>query len=400
MSFIRTTATQRLLKLKQRIRGVAGGASASKTVSILMLLIDDAMGDEIPTLTSIVSESMPHLRKGAIRDFLNIMNDRGIYEEKQWNRTDHVYTFPSKSQIEFFSADMPSKVRGPRRQRLFINEANNIPWETYDQLEIRTEEEIWLDWNPTNEFWFYTNIKGAKGVDFIILTYKDNEGLDPRVVESIESRRTNKQWWRVYGLGLLGEVEGKIYRDWLTIDEIPHNARLESYGLDFGYSNDPSALIAVYYYDGGYILDEIVHQKGLSNKSIADMLLNLPKAPVYADSAEPKSIDEIYEYGINILPTKKGPGSVAQGISFVQAQRISATKRSINLLKAYRNYMWAVDKDGHILNEPDNRIHEWSNSMDATRYGMNAVKGEVQEIYIPPTNLLGGGMSEGMRIHG
>ena len=175
----------------------------------------------------------------------------------------------------------------------------------------------------------------------------------------------------VYGLGQLGEVEGKIYKDWAIIDEISHEARLERYGLDFGYSNDPTAIVSIYRYNGGFILDEITYQKGLSNKQISDIFSNQPKALIIADSAEPKSIDEIMSYGVMIQAAQKGQGSVLQGIQYVQDQRISVTKRSLNIIKEYRNYMWITDKDGKILNEPDVL---YNHSMDAIRYGLESLK--------------------------
>lgn len=368
-----TTALKKLKRLNKRIRGVAGGTSASKTISIIQILIDLAQRDERPTITSITSESMPHLKRGAIRDFLSIMQEHNYFVDSRWNKSDFTYTFETGSKIEFFSLDMPHKVRGPRRQRLFINEANNVPLETFEQLEVRTEQEIWCDWNPVAEFWFYTDILPKRDdVDFVILTYKDNEGLPESIVKTIEARKGNKNWWKVYGEGQLGESEGRIYKDWIVdLDEIPHEARLERYGLDFGYSNDPSSIVAVYKFNSGFILDEITFQKGLSNKQIADMFANLPRALVMADSAEPKSIAELTSYGINVLPAQKGPGSVLQGIQFVQDQRISVTKRSVNLIKEYRNYLWLTDKDGKIINEPD---HTWSHSMDAVRYALESYK--------------------------
>jgi len=372
MPYILTTATKKIAKLNKRIRGIAGGTSAGKTISAIQYLIDDAQTDTIPTLTSIVSESFPHLKRGAIRDFLNIMQEHGYFEDGRWNKSDFTYTFESGSKIEFFSADMPSKVRGPRRDRLFVNEGNNIPYEAFDQLLVRTKEYAIVDWNPTNEFWFYTDVLGVRDdVDFLTLTYKDNEGLDENIVKDIESHKHNKLWWQVYGLGQLGEVEGKIFTGWQIIDEIPHEARLERYGLDFGYSNDPTAIVAIYYYNGGYILDEITYQKGLSNKQIADILNNQPKALVMADSAEPKSIDELMLYGVNILPTQKGQGSVNQGIQYVQDQKISITKRSINGIKEYRNYMWETDKEGRVINTP---IDMWNHFIDATRYGFESLR--------------------------
>lgn len=366
-----TSATHKIAVLKKRIRAVQGGTSASKTVSILLLLINQAQQDKSPTLTSIVSESFPHLKRGVIRDFLAIMQEHKYFKDDRWNKTDFIYTFETGSRIEFFSTDQPDKVRGPRRDRLFINEANNIPFDAFDQLEVRTKEFVYLDWNPTSEFWFYTDVLNKRNdVDHISITYRDNEALDPAIVQSIEQRRGRAGWWQVYGEGQLGEVEGKIYNGWQIVDEIPHEARLERYGVDFGYTNDPTAIVAIYYWNGGYILDEILYAKGMSNKQIADTLLNLPKALIVADSAEPKSIDEVKMYQLNVVPTIKGKDSVVNGIQVVQAQQVSITKSSVNLIKEYRNYLWQVDKDGRILNIPE---HTWSHGMDAVRYGMGSL---------------------------
>ena len=371
MPFSITTATRKVAGLDKRIRAIQGGTSASKTISILLYLINRCQTDTKPTLTSVVSESFPHLKRGVMRDFINILTEHGYYSEDAWNRTDFTYTFETGSSIEFFSADQPDKVRGPRRDRLFLNEANNLPYETFEQLEIRTREFIFLDWNPTNEFWFYTEVASNPkfAIDHIILTYKDNEALEKSIVDAIEARQGRKGWWKVYGEGQLGEVDGKIYKGWtIGIDEIPPEARLERYGLDFGFTNDPSCLVAIYYWNGAYILDEIIYQKGLSNKQIADVLTNVEQQLVMADSAEPKSIDEIKGYGINILGVKKGRDSVKQGIQFVQQQRVFVTKRSANIIKEYRNYLWKTDRDGKIINEPE---HRFSHSMDAIRYGFD-----------------------------
>jgi len=388
MEFKVTTATNKLSKLTKRIRAVAGGTSASKTISILMLLIDKAQSNE-GLLISVVSESTPHLKRGAMRDFLNIMKAHGYYKEDEWNRTDSVYTFSNNSKIEFFPADSGDKLRGARRDILFINEANNVSFDAYNQLEVRTKDTVWIDWNPTNEFWFYEDIKDNPDmdVDFITLTYKDNEALDESIVEAIESRRSNKAWWQVYGLGQLGEVEGKIYKNWKIIDEIPHEARLERYGLDFGYSNDPTAIVAIYKYNDGFILDEMLYKKGMSNKAIADFLLNIDQALVIADSAEPKSIDEIKMHGITILPAVKGQGSISQGIDKIQTQQISMTKSSVNLIKEYRNYMWKTDKDGKVLNVA---MDYWNHCMDALRYGLTSLNTQAKrrpQVYKPQSML-------------
>jgi phage terminase large subunit len=306
-----------------------------------------------------------------MRDFLTILTEHQYFKPERWNKSDFTYTFETGSKIEFFSVDQPSKVHGPRRDRLFINEANNIPYETFDQLEVRTNDFIFLDWNPTTEFWFYDQVANRSDVEHLILTYKDNEGLSQNIVESIEQRRNNKNWWRVYGEGLLGEVETRIYTGWQIIDSVPHEARLERYGLDFGYTNDPTAIVAIYRYNGGFIWDEVAYQKGMSNKVIADLFKLKPKALIIADSAEPKSIAEIGSYALNIIPANKGPGSVLQGIQFVQDQRISVTKTSVNIIKEYRNYVWITNIDGRILNEP---IDLYNHTMDAGRYAMETLR--------------------------
>lgn len=376
--FKETTATKKIVRLKKKIRAVAGGTSASKTISILLYLIARCQNDKQKTLTSVISESTPHLKRGAIRDFKNILQSHHYWNDKRWNATDSIYTFETGSQLEFFSADQSDKLRGGRRDRGFMNEANNMTLDAFDQLEVRTKEFMFLDWNPTNEFWYYTDIKGKReDVEFITLTYKDNEALSKEIIASIEARKNRKGWWQVYGLGLLGEVEGKIYKDWEIIDEIPHEARLVRRGLDFGYSNDPTAIIDIYYYNGGYIFDEVTCLKGLSNREIADIIKNRENNVLtIADSAEPKSIDEIASYGVNIQGAKKGQGSVNQGIQFVQDQQISVTKRSPNVIKAYRNYLWKVDKDGKILNDPD---HYLSDCMDGIRYGMDDLRPSLDE---------------------
>lgn len=398
MEYKKTTATRKIQKMvrptekdprtgknvpliPKKIHIVQGGTSASKTISILLVLITLAQEDPLtsPTLTSVVSESIPHLKRGAIRDFYNILSAQGYWKDQNWNKTDSIYTFENKSQIEFFSSDNGDKLRGSRRDRLFINEANNVTFDAFEQLEVRTREFVFLDYNPTSEFWAKSEIRDIdpktnqpkrSDWDFIILTYKDNEALSQSIIDSIEQRKNRKGWWDVFGLGLLGEVEGKIYKNWATLDdEVPHEARLERYAIDFGYSNDPTSILAIYYYNGGYIVDELAHQKELSNKQIADIILNSSNQNtlVIADSAEPKSIAELQAYGLTVLPCEKGADSVKNGIQVVQDQRITVTRRSSNILNEYRNYLWRTDKDGKILQIPESGF---DHSMDAIRYGI------------------------------
>lgn len=373
--YIQTTATQKIKNLSKRLRFVQGGTGASKTVSIVLYLIARAQADKKPTTTSIVSESFPHLKRGAMKDFLDILQTHNYFKKKNWNKTDYKYTFESGSVIEFFSADQPGKVRGPRRERLFLNECNNIDFEAYEQMEVRTSEFVFCDFNPVTEFWYHEEIENKVDHDFLKLNYQDNEALDERVVESIESRKDRENWWKVYGLGELGELEGKIYSGWQIIDEIPHEARIEKRGLDFGYSVDPAALVDVYYLNGGYILDEQLYQKEMSNKRISDIIKELPhpQITVIADSAEPKSIDELKSYGINVRGADKGKHSVRHGIQYVQELPISVTKRSTNLIKEYRNYVWETDKQGKAItpNEPEDAFNHL---MDAARYALTSIK--------------------------
>lgn len=350
----------------------------------------------ISKVSTITAESVPHLKLGAIRDFKAIMQANGYWDEKRWNKSDFIYTFESGSIMEFISFDKFGKAHGPRRDVLFINEANNIPYNIADQLITRTREIVWLDWNPSEEFWFYTDMLPSRNdIDFMgdgylgPLTYLDNEALDSVSKGEIEAHKNNREWWTVYGEGKLGVITSRIYKDWQLIDEVPHNARLVGRWLDFGFTNDPSSIGDVYYYDGGYIVDEQLYQKGMHNKPLADflLLLNYPQALVIGDSAEPKSIAEIKGYGVNIIGvTKKASEAsndnyVKWSIGQVQDQRVSITRRSYNTLKEYRNYLWLVDKDGKILNEEDPKCA--NHSMAGIRYVIStlASKPEIKIIY-------------------
>lgn len=375
MAFSETTATIKLKSLTKRIRAIPGGTSASKTISILLYLIAYAQTDKSFTLTSIVAESFPHLRRGAMRDFLNIMQTQGYFKDSRWDKTNSIYTFETGSQIEFFSVDQPEKVRGARRDRLFINEANNVPFSAFEELEVRTKEFIFLDWNPTNEFWYYLDVKEKRpDVEELTLTYLDNEALSREIVSSIETRKNRPSWWKVYGLGQLGEVEGRILTGWNIIDEVPFEARLERHTLDPGYTNDESASVDIYYYNGGYIWDEVFYQKGMGAKQIADSLLNLPKALTVGDSADPRLLNEIRSFGVNITGVDKSSGStksetfVKWSFGIVQNEKISVTKRSTNLIEEYRNLLWMIDKSGRTLNVEDPGCK--NHAIAAGRYGM------------------------------
>jgi phage terminase large subunit len=364
-----TTAINKIEALKKRVKIIQGGTSAGKTYGIIPILITKAStyaNQEI----SIVAESIPHLRRGALKDFLRIMKSTNRFFEQRFNKSLLRYEFSNGSVIEFFSADDSSKLRGARRDILYINECNNVNFESYNELSIRTKKEVYLDFNPANEFWVHTELKGETDSDFLILTYKDNEALDERIVKEIEKNRDKAatstywaNWWRVYGLGEIGMLEGVIFSNWKIINTIPIEAKLVGIGLDFGYTNDPTAIIEVYNYNGQRIVNELKYQTGMLNSDIAK---ELPKnVVVYADSSEPKSIDEIRRYGITIKGVTKGKDSINYGIDVMQQQEYLVTSQSTNLIKELRAYCWDQDKTGKQLNKPQGKQ---DHGIDALRY--------------------------------
>lgn len=364
-----TTAIRKINSLKKRIKIIQGGTSAGKTYGILPILITKA-ATYPRTEISVVAESIPHLRRGALKDFLKIMKETGRYFDERFNKSLLRYEFANGSVIEFFSADDSSKLRGARRDVLYINECNNVTFESYNELAIRTKKEVYLDFNPANEFWVHTELKDEPDSDFLILTYKDNEALDDSIIQQIEKNRLKAEtsaywgnWWRVYGLGEIGMLEGVIFSNWKQIDKLPIEAKLVGIGLDFGYTNDPTAIIEIYNYNGQRILNELKYQTGMLNSDIAKVL---PKhVPVYADSSEPKSIEEIRRYGITIKGVTKGKDSINYGIDIMQGQEYLVTSNSVNLIKELRAYCWDTDKQGTRLNKP---IDTNNNAIDALRY--------------------------------
>jgi phage terminase large subunit len=380
--FKRTTATNKVLALKKRTKIIQGGTSASKTFSVLAVLIDKALKSSVEI--SIVAESIPHLRRGALKDFLKIMKWTNRYIDASFNKSLLRYEFGNGSYMEFFSADDSSKLRGARRDILYINECNNIEFESYNELSIRTKKEVYLDFNPANEFWVHTELKDELDTDFIILTYKDNEALDEAIVAQIEKNRLKAStssywanWWRVYGLGEIGMLEGVIFSNWKVIDTIPVEAKLLGYGLDFGYTNDPTTIIEVYNYNGKRILNEICYQTGMVNSDVAKKLES--NVIAYADSSEPKSIEEIKRQGKTIKGVTKGQDSINFGIQIMQGQEYLVTSSSVNLIKELRAYCWDSDKTGKRLNKPAGGN---DHAIDAVRYhemetlGINSMYGQ------------------------
>tara|TARA_R100001460_G_scaffold31946_1_gene62799 strand:- start:479 stop:1639 length:1161 start_codon:yes stop_codon:yes gene_type:complete len=365
----RTTAINKILALKKRIKIIQGGTSAGKTFGILPILIHKAASQSGLEI-SIVAESVPHLRRGCLRDFIKIMRWINRYHDERYNKSHLKYTFANGSFIEFFSADDSSKLRGARRDILYINECNNVTFEAYNELSIRTKREIFLDFNPANEFWVHRELKDDEDADFIILTYKDNQGLDEGIVKQIEKNRLKAKtsaywanWWTVYGEGKIGQLQGAVFTNYKIIDSIPDEARLIGIGLDFGYSNDPTAIIGVYKYNEFRVLDEIKYQTGMLNSDISKILPE--DVPIYADSAEPKSIADIQRYGKIIKGVTKGKDSINYGIDVMQRQSYMVTSKSTNLIKELRSYCWDKDKTGKQLNKP---VDNYNHALDAVRY--------------------------------
>lgn len=383
--FIVTTAARKLSKLNKKIKVIPGGTSAGKTFNILPILFSKAAIKENLSI-SVVSETMPHLRKGAMRDFLNILKATNRYHKSMWHGTNSIYTLPNGSFIEFFSADSDDRVRGPRRRVLYVNEANLINFDTFYNLLIRTSDEIWLDFNPTNEFWAHTELKDHPDAEWLTLTYLDNEALSESIVREIELNqdkafydKTKKDlfsqsniksdywanWWRVYGLGELGVLEGVVYSDWEMIDEIPKDAIYMGTGLDFGFSNDPTAAVDMYLYNGKKLFDEILYSTGLGIDATADGLKD-KRRRVIADRSAPLLIAEIRKRGIDIVAydATDGKGAISYGVELMRSESFFVTKQSTNLIKELRSYCFEKSKDGKMTNTPVGVDH----ALDAMRY--------------------------------
>lgn len=363
-----------------------GGMRSGKTYSILQMLCLICQTEITATLTSVVSESFPHLAKGAIRDFQTIMKSEGWWEERKWNESKHIYTFPQGSQIEFFSVDADA-AHGPARDRIFINEGQNLKWEVVQQLFARTRGLKIFDYNPTHSFWNETEIAGRQRVAKINSTYLDNTFLTEAQVYEIECGRKNENWWRVYGKGETGVLEGLIYNIQI-VDSMPDaEGYIETHGLDFGFTNDPTVDIRCLIHSGRkeIYLNEELWRKGMQNPDIAAFLMSrgLKKKSgpvVYADCAEPKSISELNTYDLNVKACDK-TGKKKDQIGTMQQYSIFVTAQSTNLIKEFRNYVWDKTKDGELTNEP---VAFMDHGMDAFRYGcytpLSGVKKRISKI--------------------
>jgi phage terminase large subunit len=305
-----------------------------------------------------------------MRDFFELLRKYDLYNEEDHYKSVNEYHLNSNV-IEFVSLDEPQKIRGRKRHLLFVNEGNELKWEDFFQLNIRTTDKVIIDFNPSEEYhWLYDNIITRPDAEFFVTTYKDNPFLDSNLVAEIERlKEVDETYWRIYGLGQKAQSKLLVF-NYEEIGNIPQEARFIAYGLDFGYTQDPTALVSVYLYDDKIYLDEHIYQNGMTNKDIVDVMRSLNidrRVNIFADSSEPKSINEIHSFGFNVKPTAKGPDSINIGIDMMRRYKIHITTRSTNLIKEFRNYKYIQDKDGKATNRP---VDAFNHGIDASRYAI------------------------------
>jgi phage terminase large subunit len=343
-----------------------GGTSSGKTFSIIQNLFLHAIEESNQVIT-IVGQDIPNLKVGALRDAHNIIEQTPELNNYiiDFNKSDRVFTFINGSIIEFKSYDNPQDSKSGKRDYLFINEANGIDKAVWDELYFRTRKKSYLDYNPNVTFWVHKELIGKPNVTLIISDHRHNTFLDDKSHSKIEGIE-DYELWKVYARGLTGKLEGVIFREYNVIDKVPEDAKLVGYGLDFGFTNDPSTLIAVYKYSGELILEELIYETGMLNKDISDRMFQLGiKGRIVADSSEPKSIKELQSYGWQVEGANKGNDSVRQGINSLKRYKLNVTKNSFNLKTELNNYKWKQGKTGELQNEP---IDIYNHCIDASRY--------------------------------
>lgn len=351
---------------KYRVIANQGSTRSGKTYSVSQLLAL-YIPNKYKKSISIVSPSLPHLKRGARRDFLDILESTGLYSDEQFNKTDNIYHYPNGSYVEFFGAEEPGKVRGPGRDILFVNEANLLPFSVYTQLSLRTKELIILDFNPVDESSWVYDVADKEGNLLIHSTYKDNPFLPKEQVDEIESLQyADENLWKVFGLGLRGASSEIIYTHWKQA-QFPEGCEVV-YGVDFGY-NVPSSVIKIGFKEGNIYADEVLYEKGLTTSDLIERLdgIGIGKGDeLFCDNAEPKTIEELFRAGYNAKPAEK---DVYAGIQKVKSMPLYITPGSVNLIKEIRSYKWKLDKDGKI--HPDEMpVKFQDHAMDALRYGV------------------------------
>jgi phage terminase large subunit len=377
-----TTVFQKNWEANNRYVVNIGGSRSTKTYSILQLLIVKAIESTEPLVISIVRKSLPSLRISVMRDFFDILKNLDLYNVESHNKTENTYLL-NNTLIEFFSIDDAQKRRGSKRDILFINEANELTYEDFFQLNIRTTNQIFLDFNPSEQFWYNDKLQSRDDITIIHSTYKDNPYLNPEQINEIERLQfTDLQYYQIYALGEFAGGMDLVYQ-YIPIDDIPvDSAKLVGLGMDYGFTNDPTTLVEVWKDNDSIYLNELLYERNLTNQDIADKLSEYGVdryIEIIADSAEPKSIEEIRRMGFNIKPAQKGPDSILNGIDILKRKRIHVTKQSINLIKELNNYKWITDKNGNKLNKP---VDAFNHALDAVRYvALNKMKVDNQGRY-------------------
>lgn len=349
-----------------------GGTSSGKTFGVLYALILFAFHSlKKGGIISVVSENLPHLKRGAITDFESILIETGLDGKVKANKSTHTWYLPDKKKIEFFAVDNEAKAKSGKRDILFINEANHVNWAIANQLMMRTRQTVILDWNPSGKFWLHRMLLPSldgKDYRFTRTTYKDNKFADKKIIEGIERLKLiDSTLYEVYGMGIEGYGTEIIYTNWELVDAFPDGAINIFYGLDFGYTNHPAAGIRGAYFDGALWWDELFYERGMKNSMINDAFRSCGHfiTQICADSAEPKSCDELTAMGLPVIKAVKGPDSVKFGIDRVKEYPEKITKRSLNLIDEQESYKWEM-KDGVPTNVP--KKGQQDHLMDAKRY--------------------------------
>lgn len=343
--------------------------NSGKTYSILQVLCLKAI-EEPDQVITVVGQDVPNLKGGALRDMQSIVSSSSDIQSwiKDYNKNDRIFTFHNGSIMEFKSYQDRQDAKSGKRHYLFMNEANGIDYWIYWELARRTTKQIFLDYNPNARFWVHDKLIGKDGTELIISDHRHNPFLSDKTRRDIESiRDEDEEIWKVYARGMTGKIEGLIYRNWNTITTIPTEAQIIGAGLDFGFTNDPTAMVMVYKFNSELIVDEIMYHKGQTNQDISHYLTTLginKSTSIIADSAEPKSIEELRRMGWRIEGANKGKDSILNGIDILKRFKLNVTTRSTNVIKELGAYKWK-EKNSNAINEP---IDSFNHAMDALRY--------------------------------
>ena len=354
------------LDAKEDIVVNQGGTSSGKTYSILQVLFTHAVSQPNLVIT-IAGQDIPNLKAGALRDAITIWSSSEELKQlvKEYNKSDRIFTFQSGSIIEFKSYDDAQDAKNGKRDYLFINEANGVRYDVFNELYMRTKVKTYIDYNPNEAFWVHEQLLGKPNVKLLISDYRHNPFIDSKLVEKIENLKdVDIELWKVYARGMTGKIEGLVFRNYNRCGQIPVEATLIGYGLDFGFTNDPSACVGVWRYNGELYIKEFVYERQLTNPMLADKLKEQGITSVIADSSEPKSIQELFNCGINASGVKKGADSVRAGLNILKAFKMNITNDSTNLLRELASYKWK-QKNGEMLNEV---IGMNDHAIDALRY--------------------------------